>query len=119
MIRRSAAGVCILTLFFNITFLGAQKENIDVEEQAEVDLVEENIKDINNQVEAESLKTLAAEESLLVQDINDVDPDTVLLEQEEALPKKSFKGTAKDVVLAVTSIIGWLFFMWLTANQRE
>jgi hypothetical protein len=36
----------------------------------------------------------------------------------ETHSKKEFIGSAQDVVLAVTSILVWLGFMWLAANNR-
>ena len=120
MIRRSATSICIFTLIFNVAFLNAQEEESGLEEATEVNLIEEDGEIIGEQVEAESLNTsVAEEESLSVQTVNVVEPDTASPVQEEALKKKTFQGTGKDVILAATSILGWLFFMWLTANQRD
>ena len=119
MIRRSAASICIFALIFNIAFLNAQEEDTDVDRPAEVEQVEENIEDISIQEEVDSLNTPVAEESLSVQVHKEVEPDTSSSAKEEVLPRKTFKGTGADVILAVGSILTWLFFMWLAANQRE
>jgi hypothetical protein len=121
MIRRSAASFCIFTMFFNIAFLCAQDNgSSDIEKAADMESVDELSPAVEEQSDADSLKTaIVDEESLFVETQTVVEKDSLPATLEEELPQKQFKGTAKDVILAVTSILGWLFFMWLAANQRE
>lgn len=119
--RRSTAGICIFTMFLNIAFLCAQDSDEPVIEKPEdIELIDEASAVLEEQPEPDSVNTgIVAEESLLVETQNVVEEDSLPVTLAEELPKKQFKGTSKDVILAFASIIGWLFFMWLTANQRE
>jgi len=121
MIRRSAASFCILIMFFNISFLCAQDNgSSDLGKTADIESVDELSPVVEEQSDADSLSTaIVDEESLFVQTQSVVETDSLPVTLEEELPQKQFRGTAKDVTLAVASILGWLFFMWLAANQRE
>ncbi|OGC38892.1 hypothetical protein A2Y85_01665 [candidate division WOR-3 bacterium RBG_13_43_14] len=44
-------------------------------------------------------------------------PDSLLSKEE--LRKKRFIGTGRDIGIAFATLVGWLAFMWLAANQRE
>jgi hypothetical protein len=119
MMKRFIAGACIYFLISNFAYLFAQGEVVS-DPMEPVDLVEETVPDTGRPSEPDTIKTLSAEQdSLPVPQISEAPMDTVLFSQEQELPKKGFKGTGKDVILAAVSIVGWLFFMWVTANTRE
>lgn len=120
MIRCSASSICIFALIFNFAFLIAQEEDIDVKTSVDIEMTEEISPPMDEHNGHDSLNTaVVEEESLSVEIQNVAETDSVPVIENDEFPKKKFRGTAKDVVLAATSIVGWLFFMWLTANQRE
>jgi hypothetical protein len=108
-------------MVFNIAFLCAQDNGVaDIEKDANTEVVGEQPLVIEEQREPDSLSQAAVdEESLFVETPSVVETDSLPVVPEEKLPQKQFKGTAKDVTLAAASILSWLFFMWLAANQRE
>lgn len=119
MIRRSVASICIFFLVFNIAVLFAQEEEeSDIEQPVDVKLVDDSPVNTQEQDEVDSLNAGAVDEESLSMEIPYV-LQSEAVDTEEELPKKKFIGSVKDVTLAVTSIVAWLFFMWLAANQRD